>query len=357
MKKIGILTFHFADNYGAVLQSYALRRVVNSLPECCADIINYIPPAFRYARTYQNDYEEKLFENKRRAFKDFLKNKCGIGSVIIYNLKDAELYDYYIAGSDQIWSTTKNFDEYFLPWVPDGAKRISYAASVGLKVTDHKLRVSIMKKYIPQFDSISVREYEHVALINSFSEKKCECVLDPTLLLRAEDYTTLVTEEILRSEKFIFFFWLIHDKSYMRGVEFVNNLSRYTGFQIVHYFNFAPDYMFANDGGSMQFEGVENFLWYIKNAEYVVTNSYHATIFSIQFKTPFYIFVAQNMRTRIDTLCRRLSIADRVVEGYLPMKDVSLNIDFDAISEKISEQRKISMSFLVRALEVFHEEA
>ncbi|MDE6053327.1 MAG: polysaccharide pyruvyl transferase family protein [Lachnospiraceae bacterium] len=353
MKKIGILTFHFADNYGAVLQCYALRRVINGITRCRAEVINYVPASFRYVKTWTNEYEESLFQEKRKNFVKFLSEHCGIQKPMIHTISEAGPYDYYVVGSDQVWST--GMQEYFLPEIAEKNYCISYAASIGVGMDNPRLKKSVLQQYVPKFTSVSVREYEHVAFIEKMCGKKCECLLDPVLLLNAVDYEGFVAKESLREERFIFFFWLTHDKEYMHGVEFVNRLSRLLEIPIVHAFHFAPDYMFCNDGGSMQFEGIENFLWYTKNAEYVVTNSYHATLFSIQFHTPFYIFASKNMHSRIDTLCKRFAIHERVVEGYLPMDKVSKDIDFDFIYRKILEQREDSFQYLRKALEAAYE--
>lgn len=353
MKKIGILTFHFADNYGAVLQAYALRKVINSFSTCHAEIMNYVPPAFRYKKTWQNEEEEKLFFEKRAKFETFLEQHCGVISAKVNSIGDSEEYDYYVVGSDQIWNT--NSIGYFLPEVSDYSKKISYAASIGVSPDAPKLRKSVLQKYVPTFSHVSVREYEHVPLIEEECHVNCECVLDPTLLLDVEDYLPLVSKEKLREDKFIFFFWLKHDSEFMRGVEFANNLARKLGLPIVHYFNFAPKHMFCNDGGDMQFESIENFLWYVKNAEYVITNSYHATIFSLMFHRPFYTFVTQSMRGRIDTLCARFGIDNRVVEKYLSIDKVNKEIDFEGIFQKVYEQRKASIHYLKNALEIVDE--
>lgn len=354
MKKIGILTFHFADNYGAVLQCYALRRVINSMADCRAEVINYIPNSFQYKKTWENEYEENLFHKKRDDFQRFLSVHCGIEKPVIHFMSEDEPYDYYVVGSDQVWNTS--MEEYFLPEIVDKAKCIAYAASIGLQEDASGLNKDILKKYIPKFQYVSVREYMNAALIEKICGRKCACLLDPVLLLDSADYEGLMAEKKLRKEKFIFFFWLMHDRECMRGVELVNNISRLLGMPIVHSFNSAPEYMFCNDGGCMQFESIENFLWYIKNAEYVVTNSYHATLFAIQFRIPFYTFIVQIMRSRIDTLCERFSINDRVITGYLPVGRICKDIDFDAVWGRIKDQRRESFGYLREALEVGSEQ-
>lgn len=350
MKTVGILTFHFADNYGAVLQCYALRKAINDLPGFDAEIINYIPPQYKYPKRWDNTYEKHMFKQKRIWFDMFLKRRCGI-SKEVSSLVCGNEYDYYCAGSDQIWNTNDTLLEYFFPHIDANAKRISYAASIGIGVEDRNLNKTVLKKYLPQFKEISVRESEHAALIEKLIGCNCERVLDPTLLLMKDDYEQIVSTEILQKQEFIFLYWLNHNNP-APGVELANTLSRIYNIPVVHSIVDAPPYMFAKDGGCMFYEGIENFLWYIKNAKFVITNSYHGTIFSIQFERPFYTFIVESMRSRIDTLIETLEIGDRIVKRYLLSNQIEENIDFVSIQDKIERERRKSIAFLKKALDI-----
>lgn len=352
MKRIGILTFHFADNYGAVLQSYALRRVINSFPECNAEIINYVPSDFFYAKTWQNEYEHMLFEKKRESFRKFLLDYCGVRGEVRYTIPAHGEYDYYVAGSDQIWTTDPILDEYFLPHISKGAKRVSYAASIGINPDNPNLKYSVLREGVSRFDAVSVRETGHVSLIEKLTGKKCYCTLDPTLLLDEKDYEALVSKQQLKNKPFIFFFWLRHDRNKLQGVAFANALSRKLEVDIVHYDNTVSDDLFFSDGGCMQFEGVENFLWYVKNAEYVITNSYHCTIFSILFRKPFYTFGTETMNLRIETLKEKLPVAERIIESYLDINKVNTKMDYIGIYERLKQERGYSLSYLKHSLDI-----
>lgn len=350
MKTVGIMTFHFADNYGAVLQCYALRKVINNFSGFCAEVINYIPPQYRYPKRWNNTYEQQKFANKRHLFNLFLKGKCNIYKENIYYLYGNE-YDYYCAGSDQIWNTNDMFEEYFFPHIDVNAKRISYAASIGISNNDVNLNKDKLKKYLPQFKAISVRENEHVEMIKNVTGCNCERVLDPTLLLEKKDYQEIVPEKVLLEQDFIFFYWLNHNNP-APGVELVNTLSRIYNIPVVHSIIDAPSYMFVKDGGCMFYEGIENFLWYIRNAKFVVTNSYHGTIFAIQFERPFYTFIVESMRSRIDTLIEILGIKSRIISQYLLADQIEENIDFVSIKNKIKYEKDKSIQFIKQALDI-----
>lgn len=352
MKKIGILTFHFANNYGAVLQCCALRRVINTLPGCSAEVINYIPSDVTYGKCWNTQRERTLFQQKRDLFKLFLQKHCNVEGKTLSFLNGNE-YDYFCVGSDQVWNTGYLWTKiYFLPFESDTAKKISYAASVGVKGDSEFLDKRILKEYLPDFCNISVREQEHIALIEAVTGNQCECVLDPTLLLDSNDYEELICNESLREKEFIFFFWINHDDNVMRGIEFVNTLSGKYKLSIVHSIIGAEDYLFNRNYGCMMFEGVENFLWYVKNARFVVTNSYHATLFSIQFKKIFWSFIVTSMRSRFDSLVEKLGIEDRIIESYLPFQDIEETIEYSEIFRKLNLEREKSMKYLCNALDI-----
>lgn len=351
MKKIGILTFHYSDNYGAVLQSYALRTIINSLSNCEAEIINYVPREFTYP-LYKNDKKSwQLLCEKRKKFEEFLQMKCGINSPMISEVTGNQ-YDYYCVGSDQVWNLMFADLEYFLPNLDEEAIKISYAASIGMNFENAYKRKDLFEKYISKFKSISLREQEHIELIKTVCQKECQCVLDPTLLLKAEDYSLIISKDNVYDKPFILFFWLHHDDELMNGIEFVNDLSRKYGIPIVHTVVGAKPYVFNMDAGSMIYEGVDYFLWYIKNASFVVTNSYHATLFSIQFKIPFYTFLVDKMRSRLDTLSEKLGIHSRIVDSYINFTMIDDNINFEDIDNRLRVERAKSMNFLREALDI-----
>lgn len=351
MKRVGILTLHYSDNYGAVLQAYALRRVINQFSGFDARLINYVPDNYEYP-VYGGvaDGYEKMLE-KRSKFENFMERRCGLDTPIIQSVTGND-YDYYCVGSDQVWNLEFASLEYFLPNIDASAKRIAYAASIGMRHDSPAWNSLIIKKYLPAFKNISLREAEDVKIVSELSGKRCECVLDPTLLLPGRAYDELICTDKEKSGDYIFLFWLNHDLEYMRGVELANTISRKYNIPVIHSFSDAPAFMFADDGGSMIYSGIEEFLWYIKNAKYVVTNSYHATLFSIQLETPFYTFPVHSMGARTETIKNALLIQDRIADKYLSPDDISDNVDFVAIHERIEIQKRASIEYLRKALDI-----
>ncbi|MBQ8197889.1 MAG: polysaccharide pyruvyl transferase family protein [Lachnospiraceae bacterium] len=351
MKTIGILTFHYADNYGAVLQTYALRRTINSLSGCRAEIINYVPSGFSIP-LYQNSEEcrQRLLE-KRKKFERFLQERCGLTDVILQEVSEKQ-FDYYCVGSDQVWNLNFADEEYLLPNLSDEVMRFSYAASVGMSLEEAYLKKDIFKKHLSKFKMISLREDVHVEFFSKLCGKECCKVLDPTLLLDANEWNDMVTKESKCENPYLLFFWILHDDELLKGVELANTISRKYNLSIIHTIVGAKSYMFNNDAGCILYEGVEDFLWYVKNARFVVTNSYHAMLFSIQFKTAFYTFVVQSMRSRIDSVIEMFDISNRIVNNYINAGQINYEIDWESIEAVIRIEREKSMKFIKDALDI-----
>lgn len=357
MKKIGILTLHYSDNYGAVLQCFALRTAINRIPNCSAEIINFNP-----GRKYGWFTDERLqqkFLLKLKKYEEFNETENGIITDVIYdkNEIDQENYDYYIVGSDQVWNTSFSFFDtaYLLDFVKGNAKRISYAASVGLAVDSPCMRKEVFEANIPYFDFLSVREKTHEKFIASFTDKKVQTVVDPTLLLTSADYDRLITDtEKERSEEgegdYIFFYYLKHDSTTPLACSFVNMLARKYNLKIIHYYVETPEIAFKNESKSFYFDGPKDFVWYIKHAKIVVTNSFHGTVFSILYHKPFYTYVVKSMGARVLDLLHNLGLENRILHGYMPLQEVSFIIDYSSVDKILGEERQKSLEYLYTAL-------
>lgn len=352
MKKVGILTFHYADNYGAVLQAYALRKVINEMENCEAELINYIPEDYYYL-TYETGKSGKaLLEKKRNKFDLFLEQWCGITEERCAEIQE-ELYDYICVGSDQVWNLDLRENSqraYFLPNVCDGCKCFSYAASIGTDIKE--VNYKVFEENIKKFKAVSLRETEGY---QKLLKEKCGInsveVLDPTLLLNKADYEEIIKNVKKEKKEFIFLFWYDLENNLYKYTEFVNMLSRKYNLPIIHTVLNAPDYLFEFNGGCMLYEGVEDFLWYMKNAKYVVTNSFHGLALAIQFNKNFYLIISKFRRNRLDHLVKLLGLEDRVVENFIYPKDVNWEIDYLKIRDFLESEKRKSMNYLKGVLE------
>lgn len=346
MKRIGILTYQFADNYGAVLQCYALCKAINQFKDCNATVINYIPPTFRYATC--KGHNQVLIQRKRKLLDTFLSDHCDIEAEK-KNIIDYDNYDYICVGSDQIWCTA--YKGYFLPDA-DGIKKITYAASLGYAPESKRLDEKVLKDFVPRFDHVSIRELVHRDYLREICDVNAEVVLDPTLLFDENIYLPIVGKSQQEMKDFVFLFYLPHDDEAFRAVEIANKIARKYNYSIVHSILDAPENMCVNVSHCMMHEGIEDFLYYIKNAKYVITNSYHATLFAMQFEVPFYTTVVKTMRSRVDTLIEKFGIGKRIIEQGIFAQNIDDKIDWNAIKEKMVAERKASYEYLKKALEI-----
>lgn len=353
MIDVGIITFHYINNYGALLQAFALKKAIDNFEGYHAEIINYIPEKFEYFPYEIGPVGKEKMEKKISELHRFLIDRCEINMQVISDISKLD-YDIYCVGSDQVWNFNISQSDltYLLDVIPTEKKRISYASSIGLPVGEIERYKDVFIRTLSKFDFLSVREAEHAEWIKKKLGLSCKTVLDPTFLIDVTEYEKMITGLNLREKDFVLFLWYDHDNQLDKAIEFVNTVSRKYVLPIVHNLVHVRHYKLADDYGNMFYEGVENFLWYIKNAKVVVTNSYHTMLFSIHFETPFYVYIVESMRSRFDTLGAVGNINQHYVEKYIEPKEISIDMDFRTIKEELKEYTDDSREYLANALGV-----
>jgi hypothetical protein len=355
MKRVGIITLHFYENFGSVLQAYALKTAINKIDGYQADIINYIPNLETYRYFTESDLIRQ-FEGKKKKFDDFRRNEIGISDTVISKEKLPDTkYDYYITGSDQVWNQdiTKGDAAYFLDFV-NKKTRVAYAASIAVDTGDEKIDKILFEKHISFLDFVSVRENSHREFIQQFTQKPVHSVADPTMLLKADDYEKIIKppndSEIsnVKKDSFMLFYFLTHDPA---AVDYANMMAKMLGLRLIHYFADFPKRVFPSNAVDMTFSGPGEFLWYIKNADLIFTNSFHGTVFSVLFERPFYTYTAKRkMLSRVLDLTTELELENRRFLGYKTMRDLSLTMDYSITQKHINEKRRQAEGFLTCSL-------
>lgn len=343
--KIGIVTFHWATNYGAVLQAYALSSYLNSLGNE-TEIIDYYP--LKYKKNIISAFMTRHLQAIPRRIKEIGKEKK-IEEFRKRNLKrtkyyssenqlkmKAPVYDCYICGSDQIWNMSflrygerKKTYVYFLSFAPADKILASYAASFGTTAYAEDLKKDIINK-LQRFDFISVREATGLKIVKDLGFSNACVVPDPTLLLKKEDYKKFIRNSRIKHK--YAYAYMLHGKdkdaddvfTYLKN----NNIS-----------------VIPCDNG-----GVENWLTDIYYSELVVTNSFHGVVFSILFERPFVAVLIKDsgMNDRIITLLDKLGLLDRIFDGNL--KIIDKPIDWEMVSEHLSDYRSIGCNYINRIL-------
>lgn len=373
MKKVGLATC-FLDNYGACLQAYALSNTITSFGMECT-ILNYTELEGYYGdsiaervknstlyntvrclldKKYRKTF--KLGKIRRPNFQSFRKKYLPL-STEAYNehsdLSDKG-FDAVVCGSDQIWNPTfygacNPF--YYLSFVPKGVSKIAYAPSIGLSDIP-ECYTDDFKKYLSDFKAISVRENNAVELVKKYADKEAKWVLDPTMLLDGSSWSKLIDNKII--EKPYIFCYLFGTQDYYKDA--IENIRNKTGLEVVIIPFSERD--LTNEYTKIYKAGPIEFLSLIKNAEYVLTDSFHATVFSLLFERPFYTLLRDNdneeksMNSRIYSLLSMVDKQERcVLKNNVSDFKIEPILDYDCVRSRLKQLRDDSINFLQNALE------
>ena len=368
MKKILITTFNKAYNYGAQLQEYALQKTINNSNVNC-EVLNYSDPEINKHYTLFGIGTGNIKTKIIRIIKNFVflnknikrkKNfQCFEKKYIKYTYKkytektikkEKIQKDIYITGSDQVWNpeiTGGLSDVYTLNFGNDNIKRISYAASIGNEKNVQKYKKEYQKK-LSGLDKISVREESaKKELEKIFPEKNIEVVLDPTLLLNKEEWEVEINNIKPEKEKYILAYIVEENEEHTK---IVNELSQKTNIKII---SFERKKRYNQILRSAYTDGPLEFIKLIKNAEYIVATSFHATVFSIIFNKKFWIVPHKTTGSRVTDLLKKLGISNRAVNTIDEFKERDYNeeIDYERVNKKLEEERKKSIKWLMDAIE------
>ena len=365
MKNVGIMTWFTYNNYGTVLQVYALSEKIKD-NELIPEIINY-KPKIRKTKIYNmtpkyilNKLDEVSFERKYCIELDKIKNKFDKFRTEELNITEeyktftqlnekSNGLDKVICGSDQIWSPLFFDPHYFLDFVNDNSKKISYAPSFGVSnIQDEHLKIRV-KKLIDEFEfnNISVREEQGKKIIEKMSNKDVMVTLDPTLLLTKDEWINALGIKSSK-DQYILCYFLGKNKKYVKiAKEISKKLNLKLKVLPVNNLidKFDKESIISNCGP-------REFVEYISNASYILTDSYHGILFAINFNKQFTAFkrfkenkFSQN--SRVFNILRNLDLSDRLYND----KDLNLSkIQYNKINEKLEIKRKASINFLQECL-------
>lgn len=361
--KIGIITYHRSQNYGAQLQAYASRMALNKMGYE-ADVLdcNTIgdAPLFEWhfhslraiIGSFKYNLLRLLFDRKRiKRFRNFSENMIGISSPCLSQedlRKKVEELDYVITGSDQVWNPQicEGQTCFFLDFPIKSWKKIAYAPSFG--VSDYTQ--AEVEKYIPLIEDIkhlSVREERGREIIKKYTGRNAKIVVDPTMLLTKEDWNKITKSS--KYKKYIFYFTILDEQSGTDAL--VKQIAKERNLEIVRIGGvrdiLEKDYVNARESGPQEFLGL------VRDADFVVTSSFHGTVFSILFEKQFLCVLNNNNRnSRMETLTNFLGLSNRLV--YNPSeynyKDAFNKIEYSKVIDLLKEKRIESLSFFKESI-------
>lgn len=301
-KKVGIITYHFALNYGAVLQCYALKEYLSSQGYDVI-VLNYVTdkqkknngllkPINNLKSILINIFLLPFYKNRKIKYKKFLKfNEKYLNlSIPLNNMEDLKKYiennkiDYIISGSDQVWNPNiEDFDAAFFFPKKVHAKKIAYAASIG------NASIDTLKKYssfIKDFSLISLREKSSIKIIEKITNKKIYSVCDPVLLMTKDEWNKKFVRDN-NCKKYLLCYFL-HKENFKKEFRVVKQIAKLKNLQIKIINARYSKYSFKK--GTMFSVGPDEFVNLFSNADFICTDSFHGTIFSIIFKKHFFTF-------------------------------------------------------------------
>ena len=382
--KIGVITIEQVGNYGAELQCYAAQKVLQNIG-CDAEIIDYcyykdyrykdskmsepfVPMTFKerifYVLKYRivNRFVDKFLllfnskiarRNSRFAAFHAENTKMSRRYMSMPELYEASMdYDVFVTGSDQVWNpgAQSSIEPYFLTFAPDYAKKISFAASFGVSEIEPNLRERY-KEYLSRYDFISVREQNACDIVKQLVGKDAECVLDPTLLLTKDEWMKVARQYDNVPERYVLVYTLFESPAIF---SLAKKVAKEKGISVLMITKRAYFVSHIEGISNISDAGPAEFVSIIAGADYVVTDSFHGTAFSINFGIPFLAIVSlkNNNNSRMESLLKVVGLSGRMVyeEKEVSSLIYNDNIDFKEIESHIKKARVTSMNFLNKAL-------
>lgn len=367
--KVSIITRHAIPNYGSILQSYASQKTFENLGYD-AEILNYVRYDERGKESVISNchiskdglknkikrmiyfclqYPNSLKMNK--TFEKFQKQYLRLSNTIYGSVeelkKDLPKADIFVTGSDQVWGKIGPVEydpAYFLSFVPEDKKQIAYSASFGKTELNNDL-TSQLDKLLKNYSSILVRESSAVDIIEQYTDKSAKHILDPTLMLDREEWDQLCEPTGVEGTDYIFVYQLHHNKEME---DYITRIQKETGLPV---YRAHPSIFYSlKPGHFIHLPTPGQFLSYIKNAKYMVTDSFHGTVFSIIFNKQFIDIIPELTGTRIYSLLDLIGQSDRILNDLNDFSWMNKTIDYSKVNKIVECEKKKTLEALVESL-------
>lgn len=369
MKKISVITLQNVRNYGSVLQALATQDVLEKVGrgQWKVDFLNYYKPGTttikeridRWTRGF-NSIKKLIYalilrpsmQREEKVFTSFLKKYVNAQDTEVTTSDDFKKLtldsDIYCSGSDQTWNSNWNdgvVPELFLSFVPDNIKKIAYAGSFGKSKLDDD-EVEKTKELISRYDAISVRESSAVNIVRGLG-KEATLVLDPTLQVTKDYWLNKFNISIDKDKNpYVLVYQLNTNKNFDK---YAKEFAKHKGLKLVRFC--IRHYQMFRGGHPVIIPPVEEFVRLIANAKFVITDSFHATAFSINLNTDMICIYPHEFSGRIASILNLTGLMDRHLKDYNDFSFVSAKpIDFEPINRILENVRKIGEDFLSKAL-------
>lgn len=361
--KIDVITLHRVRNYGSSLQTLATQRYFQKLG-CDVEVIDYYPERYSsFGLLKRLKYKSKKLEKnpilllcarmiisvsylkKKIVFDSFLKKYIHMTPKTYKTeeelMKNCPAADAYCTGSDQVWNSHWNEGvdrPLYLSFVGADKYKFSYAASIG----DAKLGNQEKQQVLPmlqEYERISVREDVGVSIIRDMG-LDAEHVLDPTLLFKKDEWKDYISDRF-KGQKYVVTYNLHHDK---RIDQYANQLAKKHGLKV---YNISYNFHDIIRKGTLKWcPTVEEYLGLINNAQFTITDSFHATVFSILFHTKFVIIYPEEASSRLRSILKLVNMQERGFDDMPKLESAEKEIDFAAADRVLENERKRTEKYL-----------
>lgn len=370
--KVYTQTWYRGNNYGSVLQAYALPEVIRSLGYEC-EVLAYAPTKLEQWRlkilyhgvraTIEYKINERAMKHAKngdhevidnlQVFDEFRKNYMHItapcsDAASIYRICSEKAI--FICGSDQIWNPYNFNPAYFLNFVKDSKRKIAYAPSFGVEVLPNYSKKAIAKE-VSTFAAVSVREKRGAELIKDLTGKEVKVAVDPTMLLSMDSWSSLLAERKVE-KPYLFCYFLSRNDAYFEAAK---EIAQMYNLELKVLPMVAAD--FAKEETIKEPIGPREWLGLVKNASFVLTDSFHCTLFAIRFHRQFYVLQRfadgdkRGQNSRIKTLLNMTELNDRLLVPNTPVKyGMVTQQKYNIADEKMKGEIDASLQWLRESL-------
>lgn len=371
--KLSVITLHTVNNYGSALQTYATQTVLERMGHT-VEFVDYYrkdntgkaavekalnSPAMRkYEKIWDRNSLTRalvkfplgiMLKRKRAPMRKFIKERIHLTPLSYYSyeeiLNNIPEADIYITGSDQVWNSVWNNGiekPYFLEYAPEGKRRVAFAASIGRESLDDdetEETTTLLRKY----KYISMREKSGVDLLKSLGIDST-LILDPTLMMSGEEWRE-IAKPIKQNRPFLLIYQLNPN---FEMDEYAIKLAKKYDWEILRV---SYGYSGRQKAGKcLVCPAVENLLWCLDNAACVLTDSFHATAFSLNLSTDFISILPARFGTRISSILELTGTVHRLLKIYDDLDIADKTINHEKVQEILIDRRKAGMEFLQTAL-------
>lgn len=355
---VSLITIHVGNNFGSVLQTIASCKILENMGHDVT-VVNYQPDRVTFKNYIKGAFSSlpkfiwriiflPIYLKNRHIYSSYLNKYCRLSKPIYSHQTFAEhcpSADIYVTGSDQVWNSKHNqgFDNRYFFADIDGPK-ISLSSSIGRTDIDDNEK-ALFNKYLSHYSSISVREESAVELLKSMGISST-LLLDPTLLIPKSDWANYMSSRIIK-DRYVLLYLPYNIVNKQIIIDSAKKIAKDKNLKIVTFSWTIAKESYADK--TIKFANPGDFLSLFYYADYVITNSFHGTAFSINLNKQFWVFQPSAFSTRIDSLLNLTDLKGRMLSKELTDENLT-PIVYDSVNTILESERNKSIDFLKNSL-------